>query len=287
MICRFLTALCGAVIFGTVFFAGCGSEYLEDKAATELKVAAPNEIGVHIPAYAADAIAATGGRQLWTKTLKIELDCVVTFYRADGSFYLTRQQYEIEPFSNSISIFSKEPQGEYVYQLSAKGFSVLQTGGQIESKVKPLCGRSFAEAMLFMTTAAVRFLDESAMFTRMPSPVRKEGLWYHAYQRVYSVERGIGLVGEGVPILQKIVLFYQNRNTRRVDMLWFADMEEERYLGVHGYDYLPTENHEAGLFERPGVLIPGKIELFRTDRDGILQNRLLEVDVKAGYFTPF
>jgi hypothetical protein len=66
--------------------------------------------------YITQAIEAAGGLEAWTKTKKLQLNCVVTFYQPDKSYYLTEQRYEIYPWSNSIRISTFEPQAVFIWQ---------------------------------------------------------------------------------------------------------------------------------------------------------------------------
>ena len=55
-------------------------------------------------------------------------------------------------------------------------------------------------------------------------------------------------------------------------MLWFMDIDEGKSLAVRGYDYREVE--------KGGVRFPAKIEIFRTDAAGVLQERLVKIDSK-------
>jgi len=55
-------------------------------------------------------------------------------------------------------------------------------------------------------------------------------------------------------------------------MIWFADVSREKFLIVRGYDYRGVEKTQ--------ILVPIKIEIFRTDARGVLQERLVKIDFK-------
>jgi len=159
--------------------AGCKQEYKEDELAYWPDV---NTIVVTND-YTPRAIKATGGYQAWIKAIKLQFDSVVTCYNPDGSFYLTEHHYEIYPWSNSIRISAAEPQGKFVWQLSGGRFSVLEGPKRFYALPALVQNRYFAEAILDMTTAPVRFLDRSFGFTKGPKPVKMEGLWYYPIER--------------------------------------------------------------------------------------------------------
>ena len=53
-------------------------------------------------------------------------------------------------------------------------------------------------------------------------------------------------------------------------MLWFAVPDEENFFVVRGYDYSEVE--------KKSVLVPTKIEIFKSNARGILQERLVKID---------
>jgi nitrite reductase/ring-hydroxylating ferredoxin subunit len=253
------------VLVAAFVVAGCEQGQKEETSVYEL-LTDPNFV---MPEYASRAIGATGGPEAWTKAKKLEFDCVVTLYKPDGSFYLTEQHHEIHPWSSSIRISALEPQGKFVCQLSGGIFSVSEGavlgtpyGEQVDALPIAIENRDFAEAILDITTAPVRLLDKPFAFTKGPQPVKIEGQWY------YPVERVRIFVG-ALPYWSKVV-FYQNTDTSRVDMLWFVGAGEKKLLAVRGYDYKEVEKR--------GILVPAKIEIFRTDADGVLRERLVKID---------
>lgn len=258
MVC-WLVLVVSIAVFG--IFAGCQQEYREDEPPYE-PLLDPNFI---VPDYASRAIEATGGRQAWTKAGELEFDCVVTIYRPDGSFYLTEHNYQIRPASYSIWISATEPQGKVVCQSSPDKFGVVEGDHRLYSLPTGLRTRLFAEMILDITTAPVCFLDASFEFTETSGQVKKEGLWYYPIERM---SRGVGLVKS----YSKSV-FYQNSNSFLVDMLWFTMPDEENFFIVRGYDYSEVE--------KKSVLVPTKIEIFKSSARGILQERLVKIDCHA------
>ena len=184
------------------FFAGCQQkqEKILDVIDRE-----PNLATIRIPSdYEARSIETTGGLNAWTKIKKLQLDCLATFYQPDGSFYLTEQQYIIYPWSNSIDVFGREPQGNFAWRLSQGQFEVLQGNRQIANIMTSIDNQYFTEAILGSVTAPVRLLDNSMEFTRDPNPINIQGKWY------YPIERRINTDIESILRTHKTV-FYQNR----------------------------------------------------------------------------
>jgi hypothetical protein len=66
-------------------------------------------------------------------------------------------------------------------------------------------------------------------------------------------------------------VYYQNQQTKRIDLIWLGNPAQQRFLTVRGYDYAPATGG--------GVVLPAKIEIFRSDPDENLGRRLIQVDV--------
>ena len=288
--------------------SGCQRRQKKEMSATEPNI----EPLVFIADYASGAINATGGMDVWMKTEKSELDCVVTFFEPDDSLYLTEHHFEVYPWLNSIKISAREPLSKFVWQLSNGQFSVLEGSEAVdvwdpalrEPSPSPFSYRDYAEAVLSIITAPVRFLDESAVFIKEPGPVKMEGLWYYPIARTYpaprpSSEEGRGTSYEGragtQPYWSKVV-FFQKKDNSLVDMVWLAATPDQvggegprsagtqksptlqsfgdgaKFLAVRGYDYKEVE--------KGGVLVPTKIEIFKTDARAVVAERLVKIDFK-------
>jgi len=273
----------------------------------DLSATEPNiEPLVFMADYASDAIQATGGIDAWMKIDMLALDGVVTIYEGsrprlrgdklapaeagagsqpDDSFYLTEHHFEVYPWSNSIRVSAQEPLSRFVWQLSPEQFSLLEGDKQLDVAPRVVTYRDYAEAVLNLITAPVRFLDEPVVFIKEPGPVKVEGLWYHPIARIYPVQpSGVPQASspnskqEDIKTVQPYwskVVFFQNRDSSLVDMVWFADIDQNKFLAVRGYDYKPANGGEKG-----GVLVPTKIEIFTTDARAIVAERLVKIDFK-------
>lgn len=242
--------------------AGCWDK--KDRLATTPKA----ETIAFMADYASGAIEAAGGRQAWTNVKKLEFDTVVTFYKPDGSVYLTEHHYEIYPWSNSIRISAAEPQGKFIWELSKRGSKKARHRYIGDAFPSDLCGKQYFTAlMLDIITAPVRLLDKSVGFSKEPKPVKLEGLWYYPIVRAVPAPRRGGVE----PYWSKAV-FYQRTEGSLIDMIWFSDIDQGKFLVARGYDYREIE--------KGGVRIPKKIEIFKTDAPGVLKERLVKIDLK-------
>jgi len=259
------------VLVTTLVITGCQQGYKKEVPAYN-PLTDPNFI---VSDYASRAIEAAGRQQAWTNAKEVHLDAVVTFYRHDGSFYLTEQHYEIYPWANSIRISAQEPQGKFVCQLLRGQFTVLEAP---RAAVLPavIDNRDLSEAILNITTAPVRLLD-TLPFTKLSNPVKMEGLWYYPIERNYSIGQAPEANNKQAgakpvePYWSKAV-FYQSTNSFLVDVIWLADIGKEKYLAVRGYDY--------NELEKRSIRVPAKIEIFKSNANADLQQRLVKIELK-------
>jgi len=234
--------------------AGCEQEQKQER-----KV----DISASRPPYITQAIEATGGLEAWIGAKQLEFDCIVAFYRQDGSFYLTKQRHEIDPWSSLIRISAQEPQGKFIWECSADGMRVIEGTKKADFLPIGLSAEDFAQAILDITTTPGRLLEGQAEFIKGTSPVKVEGRWYYPIGRVGPDKP------DSAPIRPKLV-FYQNRDSSLVDMLWTESIGKGTYFTVRGYNY-----HEV---KKGGVVVPAKIEIFMTDIRGAIQHRLVKID---------
>ncbi|MBN2180307.1 MAG: hypothetical protein JW715_00225 [Sedimentisphaerales bacterium] len=244
-------------------FAGCQQKQQDD---VDVYAREPNLHTIRIGSeYEVMAINATGGLDAWTDTVELQLNCVVTFYQPDGSSYLTQQQFSVYPWSNSLEIAGKEPQGGFVWRLSQGHFEILQGDRNITNNKNTLDNQCFAEAILNIVTAPVRLLDQSVDFTIDMNPVKIQGKWFYPIQR-----RGRADI-ESILRIPKAV-FYQNRDNSIIDVLWIDCLTVEQSIIIRGYDYGEIESGKA--------VIPHRIEIFIADSQKNPKTRLVKIDIQ-------
>jgi hypothetical protein len=240
--------------------AGCEQTYTQEM--DDTLAVGPN-IEAELSDYAARTIESSGGLNAWRETKGLQLNCVVAFYQPDESYYLTEQRYEIYPWSNSIRISTLEPQEMFVWQFSKGQFKVLEGEEQFEGLPNTVCSRCLAESILNIVTAPARFLDVSVEFIKEPAPVKMHGQWYYLIDRKNKTN-----VMSSVRLSDAI--FYQNRENFTIDMIWFPRMDGSKLLMIRGYEFEAVEDGS--------VLIPKRIEIYRTDSLGISQELLVKID---------
>ena len=247
---------------------GCQRKYKEE--AVDVLDSGPEiEMTSVPPDYVVKAIEAVGGLNAWTRTKELQLDCVVTFYQPDGSFHLTEQHHVVYPWSNSIQISAREPQGRFVWQLSKGKFDVLQESGQSDALPVVIGSNHFAEMILSIITIPARLFDEPAEFSKETTGFKIQGQWYYPISRLSRPVVGDELDTEPAFVLSKAV-FYQDRDASLIDMLVFDFKSGDSNFAVRGYDYTEVEKN--------GVRVPARIEIFKADARGNLQERLVKID---------
>ncbi|MBW7989582.1 MAG: hypothetical protein FVQ84_06140 [Planctomycetes bacterium] len=256
------------VLVAAFIFTGCQRQYKEE--VVDVLDSGPEIDMTSVPPdYVVKSIEAVGGWNAWSRTKELQLDCVVTFYQPDGSFHLTEQHHVVYPWSNSIQISAREPQGRFVWQLSKGKFDVLQEGGQSAALPIVIGSNHFAEMILSIMTIPARFLDESAEFSKETTGLKIQGQWYYPISRLSSPIVGTEHESEPAFVLSKAVL-YQDRASSLIDMLVFDFKSGDSNFAVRGYEYTEVEKN--------GVRVPARIEIFKADARGNLQERLVKID---------
>jgi len=256
------------VLAGALIFTGCQRKH-EENVVDTLDSGPDIQMTSVPPDYVVKAIEAVGGWNTWAQTKELQLDCVVTFYQPDGSFHLTEQHHVVYPWSNSIKISAREPQGRFVWQLSQGKFNVLSEGGQGDALPVVIGSNHFAEMILSIVTIPARFFDESAEFSKETTGLKIQGQWYYPISRQSRPVVGTEIESGPAFVLSKAV-FYQDRDSSLIDMLVFDFMSGDGNFAVRGYDYTEVE--------KDGVRVPARIEIFRADTLGNLQERLVKID---------
>ena len=287
-----LNAICVGLAL-VVLVVGCERQQNHVEQDTDRLAIGPNSTELVVPAkIIAKAVDSAGGFSAWTKTKKLELNCVVTIYRPDGSFYLTEHKYDIWPWSKAIRITAQEPLDRFIWEYSEGTFTVAQGDESADVSQMPVSYRDFAELVLRIVTAPAGFCNKTTNLLVQPNPVKFGGLWYQPLELVAQklpdfsdspVEAGKPAgrtvhgraAGEGQKTVEPYwsrIVFFQNQDSSLVEIVWFADVAAQKYEAVRGYDYAEVSN--------AGVFVPHKIEIFRSDPQLGLRDRLVQIDMK-------
>ncbi|MHC4691584.1 MAG: hypothetical protein ACYS67_02500 [Planctomycetota bacterium] len=242
--------------------AGCEQQQVQEQTQEQERQQVV-DVSASQPPYISQAIEASGGLKAWSEAKKLEFDCVVSFYELDGSFYLTKQHHEIYPKSGLIRVSAQEPQGKLVWEYSPDGMRIIEGTKQADFLPIGLGSEDFVKAILDITTAPMRLLDNKAELTKDTTSVKIEGNWYYPIRQARPDQT------DSEPFRPEFV-FYQNRGNSIVDMLWFLGVDQGTNLAVRGYNYQEIQ--------KGGIVVPAKIECFIADVGLVMQHRLVKID---------
>ncbi len=275
-----------AVLVGlaALMLIGCGRQVARDprtdRGAETLAVGPDREALARSvpPDYVVRILDGSGGISAWVQNKRLRAVGVVKLYRPDDSFYLTQHDFEVYPWSNAIRISANEPRGKFVWEMVAGQFEILE--GSPAMDVSPLYGAyaGYADAFLQIVTAPVRLLDSGNQLYRQPAPFRMGGPWYERIEvkfapGVVAVEGAGGGDRRMSQPYWTDGVFYLNRTSALVDLIWLGNAATQEYLAVRGYDYSDAKT--------AGVRVPTKVEIFRAGSDGTIRDRLAQIDIKG------
>ncbi len=263
---------------------GCGRQAAQSPPAetgTEVLAVSPDREALARavpPDYVVNILNASGGVSAWLENKRLHAMGVVKLYRPDNSFYLTEHDFEVYPWADAIRIAANEPRGKFVWKVVAGRYEMVE--GSAATDVSPLSGwyGGYADAFLQIVTAPVRLLDAGNQLHHQPVPFRMEGRWYERIE----VKFGPGMVPvEGAGQDQAKMsqpywtdgIYYLNRASGLIDMIWLGNAGTQEYLTVRGYDYSDAES--------AGIRVPSKMEIFRAGPEGTIQDRLAQIDIKG------
>ncbi len=266
--------------FVAMTLAGCNQQVAEESGpTTDVNALAVTPSAQSLSAPTEDAsilLEASGGLPRWMQQKKLNADCIVKLYRPDNSFYLTEQDITVYPWSNAIHISASEPRSKFVWQLIDGRYELAV--GDASLDVSPLAGmyQSYSSAILEIVTVPVRFMDRSVQIHRVPTPERIRGQWYQRFTAKPSAKKAKGQDGSTtIEPYWTDMIYFMNRPDALVDMIWLGNATRGEYLVVRGYDYSGMTPEEEGRLR-----LPTKMEIFRSDAEVTIYERIAEITIK-------
>jgi hypothetical protein len=278
MKCAVLTGLVAVVL------AGCGQPVAEQQVAQEpqehvdVLAVVPDLETLGVPSEDASVLLdAAGGLSLWAGQKQLSAHCIVKLFRPDASFYLTEHDFVVYPWSNAICVSASEPRSKFVWQVVDGQYALLS--GDPSLDVSPLAGsyQGYASAILEIVTTPVRFLDRDTEFKRVRTPERVRGQWYQRFTAKHLAKRVKG--PDGAVVVEPYwtdAIYFMHRADALVDTIWLGNPARNEFLVVRGYDYSVSEDRD-----RVHLRAPTKIEVFRSDAEGTIFERIAEINVKT------
>jgi hypothetical protein len=260
------------IVLTAVMLAGCGRPAAKESAPDlNLLATGPERQTLPTPRpFVSAALDATGGLAAWEACKKIEFHAAVTARERDGCFYLTEQDFVLCPWSEAIQVTAHEPGADVTWQVVRGRYHAPQVDPKTD--VSPLRGlsRDYADAVLRIVTAPVRMLDDNVQLSRRPALTQITGQWCLPIDATYKEQTGSEEKTAAPYWTQGI--YFQRADRSLVDMIWLGNPRTQKFLLARGYDYAPGAD--------AGVLLPTKIEVFRSDAEARIGPRLALVDVE-------
>jgi len=267
-----LIALVGLIV------AGCGRQVSEDPSQDpDLLATGPDPGSMPVPRpFVTASIDAAGGLPAWAQCRKLQLNAIVTADYPDGGHYLTKQQFTLYPWSDAIQVTAGEPRARLAWQVVRGRYSFE---GDSDLDVSPLKGAypEFAEAVLQIMTAPARMLDPRAVLTRRPESVQLTGEWRQPIDAKFQASE-IASEKDNPEKMNHVEprwtqgTYFQNQDRPFADVIWLGDPAAGKFILARGYDYARVASGD--------VLIPTKIEVFRSDSQAQFGPRIALIDLQ-------
>ncbi|MCK5000094.1 MAG: hypothetical protein KAS23_11175 [Anaerohalosphaera sp.] len=177
--------------------------------------------------------------------------CVVTYFDADGSVYLTEQQHSFCGSSSEMMISCGEPEGDIVWKLAGTNFSTI-AGADVKTE-KTLCDKRIARVLMLGMLAGSDMLGGEV--AEAADAVKIAGVWYEptavaSYDGVQETA-------------------YRNVSTKRIDMVELVDESDQSRYTTYCYNYK--------FLKDINKTTPTKLEVSVKNR-GQKRQRLLQVE---------
>ena len=254
------------IVLTVLMLTGCGRQASKESAPDlNLLATGPDRRTLPTPgSFVSAALDATGGLAAWEQCKKIEFHAAVTACERDGFFYLTEHDFVLCPWSEAVQVTAHEPQADFTWQVVRGRYHASRADPNAD--VSPLRGwsRDYADAVLQIATAPVRMLEDSILLGRRPAAMQIAGRWYLPIDAKYKEQTTEPYWTQGI--------YFQSVEGSLVDMVWLGNPLTHKFIIARGYDYAPSTD--------AGVLVPTKIEVFRSDPEANIGSRLALVDLK-------
>jgi len=156
----------------------------------------------------------------------IETDCIVHYYKSNGSAYITRQRHGFNPEAGFFEAFSTEPTGKVQCSLIRE---IYQSSDEERKPLSDLpnsfWNRNLAIALFYSFCAGGELLDTASMTAG--DPVKIEGQWYKPFKTAWPAD-------VDVTVLQSLDLARVERvelTDPKDDVAWMMSCYNRRYSG--------------------------------------------------------
>lgn len=217
---------------------------------------------------AAAGMAVSGCSQTCTPNAGVSIDqepcmgekisgmCVVSYYNADGSYYLTEQQHQFCSDPKQLKVWADEPTGVFKWRLTGDVFEVIAGANGAEDMERTLLDRNIAR-VLFTSMMAGSGIESGS--TGMKFTTEKiDGKWYDATD--------LGVAGKG----WGSETIYRSRKNSRIELVRLEDIDKGIVLTARCYNYRQSKDIAKTA--------PMKIDISSSDIAGGASKLMLKVE---------
>ena len=172
--------------------------------------------------------------------------CVVSYYNADGSYYLTEQQHQFCSDPGKLKVWTDEPAGVFEWLLNGDVFEVTKGANNVDELERTLIDRNIAR-VLFTSMMAGSGIYSDWADAKIESE-KLDGKWYE------TIDLGPAGTGWGS---EKI---YRAKDNSQIELVQLEDIENNTVLTAHCYNYRYSDSL--------GKMAPMKIDILTSDLAG-------------------
>ena len=181
----------------------------------------------------------------------IQADCIVHYFKTNGSAYITRQQHECNPETGFFRATATEPIGKIQCTLNRDNFtSTGQKKVALSDLPDSFWNKNLATVLFYSFCAGGNLLDTSGM--QAGENVKIEGQWYRPFKPAWPTDTDVTLL--------------QSLYTERIELVELKDSQDDSKWLVECYNHRCSKELE----ER----IPRTIDVYDI-RDGIASKALM------------
>ena len=231
----------------SAILSGCGKSY----------ITGADEGLVDLGGEDSETTASTGG--------SIVADCVVTFYAADGSTYLSEQRHTIRPELAVLEVYADEPQGSFKWKLWGADFQKVAGVAKVDELPMGISDRNLAKLVLTSVTVGSDMGPELSASSELE---KIDGRWYN----VTKIERGTtySKTLKDIEVPWAKLTLYSDSTSGVIDRVVIEDVQSGLTLMAHSYNFW--------WLKEIGRSIPTKIDIFKIDEARTGRQRILHVD---------
>lgn len=162
----------------------------------------------------------------------IVADCIVTFYKADGSIYLSEQRHTIYPQSQTLEISGNEPEASFKWRLWGRQFRVEAGAAKLDELGGRIYKRNIAKLILTSVPAGSGMSAEVEVSSQ---PAKLQGRWYNVIEVGPGTTYAETLKSIEVPWAK--LMLYGDGSSGVIGRVVIEDLASGEMLMAHSYNF--------------------------------------------------